>query len=151
MEVARLLIGAGGQRLLFLANENGFIPLHAAAGSGHVEVLRLLVERGGKRLLAAKANNGETAEGTATRCGHGVLAGMLRRARVAMPGSDLWGQARPCVSAEMEALAGARAAAAMAELLAEEAKPRGAAGSAGGSCDGGGARGCKGRDGFGKK
>ena len=144
MEVARLLIGAGGQRLLFLTND-GFTPLHAAACYGHVDVSRLLVERGGKRLLAAKDNQGDTAKDIATRCGHGALAGMLRRARVAKAGSDVWGQARPCVSAEVEALAAARAAAAMAELLAEEAKPGGAAGSAGGGGGGGAARGRTGK------
>ena len=106
---------------------------------------RLLVERGGKRLLAAKANHGDTAEEVATRFGHGALAGMLLRARVAKAGSDVWEQARPRVSAEEEALAAARAAAAMAELLAEEANPGGAAGSAGGSGGGGAARGRKGK------
>ena len=108
---------------------------------------RLLVKRGGKRLLAAKAVKGYTAEEVATRRGHGALAGMLRRARVAKAGSDVWGQARPFVSAEVEALAAARAAAAMAELLAEEAKPGGVAGSAGGSGGGGAARGRKGKGG----
>ena len=112
---------------------------------------RLLVERGGRRLLATKAINGDTAEDTATARGHGALAGMLRWARVAKAGSDVWGQARPCVSAEVEALASARAAAAMAELLAEEAKPGGAAGSAGGSGGGGPARGRKGKGGPGKE
>ena len=112
---------------------------------------RLLVERGGKRLLAAKDINGETAEDVATRRGHRALAGMLRRARVGKAGSDVWGQARPCVSVEVEALAAARAAAAMAELLAEEAKPGGAAGSAGGSGGGGAARGRKGKGGSGNK
>ena len=71
---------------------------------------------------------------------------MLLRARVAKAGSDMWGQARPCVSAEVEALAAAREEAAMAELLAE-AKPRGAAGSAGGSSGGAPARGRKGKGG----
>ena len=79
------------------------------------------------------------------------LAGMLRRARVAKAGSDVWGQAKPCVSAEVEALAATRAAAAMAKLLAEEAKPGGAAGSAGGGGGGGPARGRKGKHGSGKK
>ena len=51
----------------------------------------------------------------------------------------------------MEALAAARADAAMAELLAEEAKPRGAAGSASGGGGGGGSRGRKGKGGSGKK
>ena len=114
-------------------------------------MLTLLVERGGKRLLAAKASHGETAADVATRRGHGALAGMLRRARVAKAGSNVWGQARPCVSAEVEALAAARAAAAMAELLAEEAKPGGVAGSAGGGGGEGAARGRKGRRGSGKK
>ena len=109
---------------------------------------RLLVKRGGKRLLAAKAVKGYTAEEVATRRGHGALAGMLRRARVAKAGSDVWGQARPFVSAEVEALAAARAAAAMAELLAEEAKPGGAAGSAGGGMA---ARGRKGKGRSGKR
>ena len=120
---------------------------------------RLLVERGGKRLLAAKDIINQTAEDIATGRGHGALAGKLRRARVAKAGSDVWGQARPCVSAEVEALAVARAAAAMAELLAEELKPGGAAGGgggggaaglAGGSGGGGQARGRKGRGGSGK-
>ena len=66
---------------------------------------------------------------------------------MAKAGSDVWGQARPCVSAAVEA----RAAAAMAQLLAEEAKLRGVAGSAGGSGGGGAARGRKGRGGSGKK
>ena len=142
-----------GDRRFFLTCENGISlsPLHAAASYGRVDVSRLLVERGGKRLLAAKAINGGTAEDLATRCGHGALAGMLRRARVAKAGSDVWGQARTRVSAEEEALAAARAAAAMAELLAEEAKPGGAAGSAGGSGGGGAARGRKGKGGSGKK
>ena len=95
VEVAQLLIGAGGQRLLFLTDEDGFSPLHYAACQGHVDVFRLLVERGGKRLLAAKNNQGELAEDTATRFRHGALAGMLRRARVAKAGSGVWGQARP--------------------------------------------------------
>ena len=112
---------------------------------------RLLVERGGKRLLAAKAINGQTVEDVATRFGHGALAGMLRRARVAKAGSDVWGQAKPRVSAEVEALAAARAAAAMAEPLAEEAKPGGAADSAGGGGGGGAARGRKGKRGSGNK
>ena len=143
MEVALLLIGAGGQRLLF---QNRITPLHCAAIDCHVDVSRLLVEIGSKRLLAAKAFDGETAEDTATRCGHRALAGMLRRAHVAKAWSDVWGQARSCVSAEVEALAAARAAAAMAELLAEEAaKPGGAAGSAGGSGGRGAARGSKGK------
>ena len=51
----------------------------------------------------------------------------------------------------MEALAAARADAAMAELLAEEAKPGIAAGSAGGGGGGGAARGRKGRGGSGNK
>ena len=112
---------------------------------------RLLVKRGGKRLLAAKAISGEMAEDVATLHGHGALAGMLRRARVAKAGSDVWGQARPGVSAEEEVLASVRAAAAMAELLAEEAKPGGVAGSAGGGGGEGAARGRKGRRGSGKK
>ena len=112
---------------------------------------RLLVERSGKRLLAAKIVDGYTAEDLATRRGHGALAGMLRRARVAKARSNVWGQARPRVSAEEEALAVARAAAAMAELLAEESKPGGAAGSAGGGGGGGAARGRKGKDGSCKK
>ena len=125
VEVALLLIGSGGQRLLFLPHKYGCTPLHSAAADGHVDVSRLLVERGGKRLLAAKTTRGETAEDAAKREGHWALAGMLRRAREAKAGSDVWGQARPCVSAEEEALAAARAlsaaraAAAMAELLAE--------------------------------
>ena len=148
----RLLIGAGGQRLLFLTEkEKGFSPPHAAAFCGHVDVSRLLVERGGKRLLAAKASHGETAADVATRRGHGALAGILRRARVAKARSDVWGQARPFVSEEVKALAAARAAAAMAELLAEEANPGGAAGSAGGGGGGGAARGRKGKVGSGKK
>ena len=81
------------------------------------------------------------------RHGQVALAGLLRRARVAKAGSDVWGQARPCVSAEEEALAATRAEAAMAELLAEEEKPRGAASSAGGSGGGGAARGRKGKGG----
>ena len=85
------------------------------------------------------------------RRGHGALVGMLRRARVAKAGSDVWGQARPCVPAEVEALTVARASAAMAELLAEDAKPAGAAGSAGGSGGGGAARGRKGKGGSCKK
>ena len=137
--------------MLSLTNKKGDSPLHYAAGNGHVDVSRLLVKRGGKRLLAAKTNQGETAEDVATRFGHGALAGMLRRARVAQAGSDVWGQARPCVSAAEEALAAARAAAAMAELLAEEARPGGAAGPAGGGGGGGAARGRKGRGGSGKK
>ena len=108
--------------------------------------MRLLVERGGKRLIAAKNHFGDTAEDVATLCRHGALAGMLRRARVAKAGSDVWG-----VSAEEEALAAARAVAAMAELLAEEAQPRGAAGSAGGGGCGWPARGRKGKGGSGKK
>ena len=148
VEVVRLLIETrGGPRLLFLTDMNGDSPLHVAACNGHVDVSRLLVERGGKRLLTAKDINGHTAEDVATV----ALAGMLRRARVAKAGSDVWGQARPRVSAEVEALAAARAAAAMAELLAEEAKPGGAAGSAGGSGGGGPARGHKGKSGSGKK
>ena len=91
------------------------------------------------------------AEDLATRCGHGALAGMLWRARVAKAGLDVWGQARPRMSAEVEALAAARAEAAMAELLAEEAKPGGAAASAGGGGGGGAARGRKGRGGSDKK
>ena len=83
-------------------------------------------------------------------CGYGALAGMLRRARVAKAGSDVWGQARPRVSAEVEALAAARAAAAMAELLAEEGNLGGATGLANGGGGGGPARGCKG-NGSGKK
>ena len=46
-------------------------------------------------MLAAKTNHGETAEDVATRRGNGALAGLLRRARVAKAGSDVWGQARP--------------------------------------------------------
>ena len=123
VEVARLLIGAGGQRLLSLIDKDGWSPLYCAADHGHVDLSRLLVDRGGKRLLAAKAILGQTAEDVATLCGHGALAGMLRRARVAEAGSDVWGQARFCVLVEEEALAVARAAAAMAELLAGETKP----------------------------
>ena len=59
----------------------------------------------------------------------------------------MWGQARPCLSAEVEALAAARADAAMAELLADEAKLGGAAGSAGGGGGGGPVRGRKGKRG----
>ena len=55
------------------------------------------------------------------------------------------------VSAEVEALAAARADAAMAEPLEEEAKPGGAAGSAGGGGGGGVARGRKGKGGSSKK
>ena len=150
-KVTLLLIGAGKQRLLFRTAQNGSSPLHFAASFGQVDVSRLLVERGGKRLLAAKDNHGDTAKDIATRCRHGALAGMLRRARVAKAGSDVWGQARHCVSAEEEALVAARAAVAMTELLAEEAKPGGAAGSAGGSGGGGSARGRKGKGGSGKK
>ena len=120
MDVVRLLIGVGGQRLLSLTSQIGFSPLHLAAGRRHIDMSRLLVDRGGKRLLAAKTNNGETAEDVAMRLGLVALAGMLRRARVAKAGSDVWGKARPRMSAEVEALASARAAAAMAELLEEE-------------------------------
>ena len=141
--VEAVRIAAGGQRPLFLTNKIGFSPLHAVAADGHVDVSRLLVERGGKRLLAAKTIMGETAEDVATRCGHGALAGMLRRARVAKAGSGVWGQAKHCVSVEEEALAAERADAAMAALLAEEARP----GSAGGMA----ARGRKGKSGSGKK
>ena len=146
-------MGQADRRLFFLTDKHGVSPLHAAASRGHVDVSRLLVERGGTRLLAAKNKDSDMAEGDATRLGHGALADMLRRARVAKARSDVWGHSRPCVSAEMEVLAAARAAAAMAELLAEEAKPPvgGAAGTAGGSGFGGAARGRKGRGGFGKK
>ena len=65
--------------------------------------------------------------------------------------SDVWGQARPRVSAEEEALAATRAAAAMAELLAEDAKAGDMVGLAGGSGCGGEARGRKGKGGSGKK
>ena len=145
MEVVQLLIGAGGQRLRFLTYNDGYSPLHIAASRGHLDVSRLLVES----LLAAKTNNCVTAEDVAMQDGHGALAGMLRGARVAKAGSDVRGQAaaRPRVSAEVEELAEARAEAAMAELVAEEAKPQGAAGSAGGSGGGGAARGRKGRSG----
>ena len=151
VEVLRLLIRAGGQKLLFLTDKDGWSPLHFAALIGHVDVSRLLVEKGGKRLLAEKNIDGLTAEDVAKRRGHGALAGMLRRARVAKAGSGVWGQARPCVSVEVEALAVARADAAMAELLAEEGKPGGAAVSAGGGNGGGAARGRKGKGGSGKK
>ena len=143
VEVARLLFETGGQRLLFRTDKSGFSPLHTAAFFGSVDLSRLLVERGGKRLLAAKNIDGETAEDVATRRGHGALAGMLRRARVAKAGSGVWGQARACVSEEEAALAAERADAAMAALLAEEARP----GSAGGMA----ARGRKGKSGSGKK
>ena len=144
----RLLIWAGGQRQLSLTDENGASPLHLAVSYGHDDVSRPLVERGGKRLLAAKANNGYTAEDFATGCRHGALAGMLRRARVAKAGSDVWGQARRCVSTEVEALASARAAAAMAELLAEERRSREVRRArAGGGGGGGPARGRKGKGG----
>ena len=147
VEVARLLIEAGGQRLLlFHADNHGCSPLHFAAWYGKVDVSRLLVERGGKRLFAAKDIQGQTAEDVATRRGHGALAGLLRRARVAKAGSDVW-----CVSAEEEVLAVVRAEAAMVELLVEEAKPGGAAGSPGGGGGGGAARGRKGKGGSGKK
>ena len=86
VEVARLLVGAGGQKLLFLTDETGASPLRWL-------VSRLLVERGCKRLLAAKTINSQTAEDVAMRFRHGALAGMLQRARVAKAGSDVWGQA----------------------------------------------------------
>ena len=70
---------------------------------------------------------------------------------MAKAGSDMLGQARPCVSAEVEALAAARVDAAMDELLEEEARPGGAAGSTGGSGGGGAVRGRKGKGGFGEK
>ena len=38
VEVALLLIGAGGQRLLSLTAQNGISPLHSAACYGHVDV-----------------------------------------------------------------------------------------------------------------
>ena len=53
--------------------------------------------------------------------------------------------------AEGEVLAVARASAAMAEMLAEEARPEGVAGTAGGCCSGGAARGRKGKGGSSKK
>ena len=51
------------------------------------------------------------------------------------------------MSAEVEAVEAARVEAAMAELLAEEVKPGGAAGSAGGGGGGEAARGRKGKGG----
>ena len=147
----QLLIGAGGQRLLFLTAEDGSSPLHAATMFRQVDVSRLLVERGWKRLLAAKANQGNTAEDTTTQYRHWALAGMQWLARVAKARLNVWGQVRPCVLAEVEALAAARAAAAMAELLAEEAKQGGASGLACGSGGGGAARGRKGRVGLARR
>ena len=123
------------------------MPLHLVASCGLVDVSRLLVERVGKRLLAAKTNDGHTAEDVATRAGHRALAGSRRRARLSKARSDAWGQAKLCVSPEEEAVAVARAAAAMAELLAEEAK----LGLAGGSGGGGAAKGRKGKYGSGKR
>ena len=70
---------------------------------------------------------------------------MLQWVCMAKARSDIWGQARPCVSGEVEALTAAKAEVAMAELLVEEAKPGGAAGSAGGSSGKGPAMGCKGK------
>ena len=59
---------------------------------GHINMLRLFVERGCQRLIAAKDNQGETVENVATRFGHEALAGMLRQARVAKAGLDVWGR-----------------------------------------------------------
>ena len=80
------------------------MPLHFAASN--VEAARL------EGWQEAASCQGETAEDLATRHGHWALAGMLLLARMAKAWWDVWGQTKPHVLAEVEALVAARVAAA---------------------------------------
>ena len=47
MEVAKLLVEAGGRELLMLTTDDGISCLHLSAEKGHLEVAKLLSEAGG--------------------------------------------------------------------------------------------------------
>ena len=55
---AWMLIQAGGQKLLFKTNCNGFSALHQAAYGGHVESMLQLIEAGGTRGRRSDAHQG---------------------------------------------------------------------------------------------
>jgi len=51
LEVAKLLVEAGGRELLMLTTDDGISCLHLSAEKGHLEVAKLLSEAGGRELL----------------------------------------------------------------------------------------------------
>ena len=70
MEVAKLLVEAGGRELLMLTTDDGISCLIIAAGEGHLEVAKLLVEAGGRELLMLTAINGWSCLCSAAEQGH---------------------------------------------------------------------------------
>ncbi len=51
LEVAKVLIKAGGETLLLKTRKDDFTCLHVACSKGHLEIVTALVEAGGEALL----------------------------------------------------------------------------------------------------
>ncbi|CEM24782.1 unnamed protein product [Vitrella brassicaformis CCMP3155] len=60
VDVMKVLYAKGGERLLTETNNNGFTPLHLAAGGVHSAAVSQLLEWGGGALLDIKGNDRET-------------------------------------------------------------------------------------------
>jgi len=65
VDVMKVLYAKGGERLLTETNNNGFTPLHLAAGGVHSAAVSQLLEWGGGALLDIKNNYGDTPWGEA--------------------------------------------------------------------------------------
>ena len=80
VEVVRLLIEAGGKKLLLMADCHSSSVLHVAAGKGHVESMLQLIETGGMELVLLRNMGGRTVLTFAADYGHKAAAWMLIKA-----------------------------------------------------------------------
>jgi ankyrin repeat protein len=92
LDVARLLVEAGGADLVRAGDDTNYTALHFACVSGHLEMARLLVEAGGAELVRAGDDTNYTALHLACVSGHLEMARLLVEAEGGLDSLKVKGQ-----------------------------------------------------------
>jgi len=77
LDLARMLLIAGGRELALLQDATGSSCMHVAAADGHVHMVKLLLEFAGRDLVMLRQLGGTSCLLKASARGHAAVAGLL--------------------------------------------------------------------------